>query len=172
MDLTSLSPHDLRRPPIVPFADIRVFAPSEYPDPPESTDNRPTTSRAPGERSSIGVLVVDDNVRVRATLREALAKEPALDVIGEAADGLTAVQLVQELAPQVVLMDVYMPRLNGIETTRRIHATTPHTVITGMSSDVQSIIEQKMLSAGARVFVAKESIMLDLPAVIRQHLPE
>jgi DNA-binding NarL/FixJ family response regulator len=118
------------------------------------------------------VLIVDDNVQVRETLREALAKEPALDVIGEAADGLTAVQLVQELAPQVVLMDVYMPRLNGVEATRRIHATTPCTVIIGMSTDVNAFVEQNMLSAGARVFLAKERVMLDLPSVIRQELPE
>ena len=69
---------------------------------------------------SIRIFIVDDHKIVRQGLRSLLAKQTDLEVVGEADTGLTAVQLVQELLPDVIIMDVAMPDLNGIEATRLI----------------------------------------------------
>jgi DNA-binding NarL/FixJ family response regulator len=103
----------------------------------------------------LGVVVVDDHAMMRGTLRAFLDHEPTLELIGEAADGIEAIQLIQQLRPDVVLMDVHMPRMGGIESTHHIHALLPHTLIIGMSSNTEPWVERAFLAAGARAFLPK-----------------
>ena len=115
----------------------------------------------------ISVLVVDDHALVRRTLRAVLQTEATLKVVGEAVDGHEAIRLAQEMRPDVVLMDLYMPRMDGVESTRRIHALLPETCIIGMSSDSRPWVEDAFRSAGGRAFVAKELVPVSLVEVIQ-----
>ena len=73
----------------------------------------------------IDILVVDDNLEIRETLRAILESRPDFHVVGEATDGIAASQLAQTLRPTIVLMDVGMARMDGIEATRQIRAVLP-----------------------------------------------
>jgi len=102
------------------------------------------------------VLLVDDHAMVRQGLRSVLDSYEDLDVIGEAGDGEAAIALTATLEPDVVVMDINMPKVDGIEATRQILATHPDIVIIGLSVQNERHIEEAMLSAGAAVFVTKE----------------
>ncbi len=116
----------------------------------------------------IGIMIVDDNVRLREMIRTEFEREDSVRIVGEAADGVTAVQLAQTLRPDVILMDVNMARLDGVETTRNIRVLLPHTVVVGMSCHSPDMVERAMLSAGADLFLPKETLMQHLlPAVNR-----
>jgi len=112
--------------------------------------------------SEIRVLLADDHGIVRKGLRFLLERQPGVDVIGEASDGREAVKLVQELAPNVVIMDVAMPALNGIDATMQIMKTHPKTgvIILSMHSDEAYLV--RALSAGAKGYLLKESAEVDL----------
>jgi DNA-binding NarL/FixJ family response regulator len=116
----------------------------------------------------IDILVVDDHALVRRTLRAVLETEASLKVVGEAQDGLEAIRVAEEVRPHVVLMDVYMPRMDGIESTRHIRARVPESCIIGMSSDSRPWVEDAFRSAGARAFLAKELIPAHLVEVIQK----
>src|SRR2546430_14603963 len=73
------------------------------------------------------ILIVDDNAQVRALMRGIAAQESDLHVVGEAEDGAAAIRLAQELRPDIVLLDLAMPRVNGLEALRRIQAARPET---------------------------------------------
>ena len=116
----------------------------------------------------IGVLVVDDNDLMRGTLRAVLTGQPDFSVVGEAADGMEALQLCQTVRPDVVLMDVYMPRMDGIEAARRIRAIVPEVCIIGMSTDSSRWVESAFLSTGAQAFLPKELVPAHLLEVIHR----
>src|SRR4029078_7294002 len=82
----------------------------------------------------IRYLLVDDVEKVRESLRALLATDPHFDIVGEACDGEEAVRAVAQLKPSVVVMDINMPRLNGIEATAWIRRTYPHVVVVGVSA--------------------------------------
>jgi two-component system NarL family response regulator len=119
----------------------------------------------------IGVLVADDHALMRRTLRAVLEAQPDLKVIGEAADGMEAVHLCRTVRPDVVLMDMYMPRMDGIEAARRISAIMPQSCIIGMSSDSSGWVERAFLSVGARAFLPKELVPGQLLDVIHRECP-
>ena len=116
----------------------------------------------------IGILVVDDHASMRQTLRAVLDAQPALKVVGEAVDGMEAIRLTQQVHPDVILMDVYMPRMDGVEAARHIRALVPEACVIGMSSDSSAWVERAFLSAGARAFLPKELVPCHLLEVIHR----
>jgi DNA-binding NarL/FixJ family response regulator len=113
------------------------------------------------------VLIADDHQIVREGLRSLLAKEPWITVVGEAAEGRTALRLARELAPDVILMDVAMPDMNGIEATRQIAAEFPAIKILALSMHDDRRFVVKMLKAGAKGYLLKDCAFKDLVKAIR-----
>src|SRR5205085_2933905 len=97
----------------------------------------------------IRVLLVDDHAVVRAGLRLFLADQADLEVVGEAEDGASAVARAQELGPDVVLMDLRMPRLDGIEATRQIRAALPQTAVVVLTTYTDTANVGQAIAAGA-----------------------
>jgi DNA-binding NarL/FixJ family response regulator len=114
------------------------------------------------------VLIVDDFAPVRRTVRSLLEECRELEVIGEAADGIDAVRMASTLRPDVIVMDVHMPRLDGVEATRRIKAALPDASVIGFSVQQGPGEDGAMRDAGSSAFVAKDRVE-DLPQVI-QHV--
>ncbi len=112
-----------------------------------------TTCPAPGRK--IRVMLADDHILVRQGISNLLADQPDLDVIGEVADGQEAVDMATRLLPDVILMDVSMPKLNGIEATRAIHNEYPEMCIIGLSMFEDSERAQAMRDAGAVSYLTK-----------------
>ena len=112
-------------------------------------------------------LLADDHKIVISGLRSLIEREEDMQVIGMAEDGGAAVRLTKELAPDVVIMDIGMPVLNGIEATRQISAEHPEVKIIGLSmhSDRQTVME--MLNAGALSYLLKECAFEDLVRAVR-----
>lgn len=102
------------------------------------------------------VLVVDDNPDVRLLMRRVLESKKAFQVVGEAADGLEALEKVKELDPQLVIMDVRMPNMDGIEATRRIKDEWPNVAVVGFSAFSEH--GEEMMAAGANAYVLKDLV--------------
>jgi DNA-binding NarL/FixJ family response regulator len=96
-----------------------------------------------------------------------LSAHPDLEIVGEAGNGREAVELAASLHPDVVVMDVAMPELNGIEATRRLIAENPHTRVVALSMHKDSVYVREILRAGARGYLLKDSVADDLVAAVR-----
>ena len=103
------------------------------------------------------VLVVDDHVVVREGLRAMLATEEAIEVVGEAVDGVEAVEKVKELSPDVVLMDIRMPRMDGINATRRIKEERPETAVIVLTVHDDDVYVIDAVYAGAGGYLLKDA---------------
>jgi signal transduction histidine kinase/ActR/RegA family two-component response regulator len=114
-------------------------------------------SPTPKKNTTIRLLLVDDHALMREGLRSIVSAYDHFEVVGEAGDGVAAVELAQKLDPEVVLMDINMPRMDGIEATKCIKANQPHTVVIGLSVLSSPNMAQRMLAAGAAAFMTKES---------------
>ena len=117
--------------------------------------------------SAVRLLLVDDHEIVRAGLRTLLERESDFEIVGEATNGRTAVERVRELAPHVVVMDVSMPELNGIDATRQVVAADPDVKVIGLSASVDDRMTMEMLRAGAAGHVTKSSAFEELVTAIR-----
>jgi len=116
--------------------------------------------------SIIRVLVVDDYAPWRSFVSEALRNQPDLEVIGQVADGLEAVRRAQQLQPELILLDIGLPTLNGIEAARRILEVSPTSKILFVSENRSSDIVEGALSTGASGYVVKSDAARELlPAV-------
>jgi signal transduction histidine kinase/ActR/RegA family two-component response regulator len=113
----------------------------------------PPAAKAAGVRR---VLLVDDHAMVRQGLRAILDQYPDLLIIGEAADGREAVSISKKRTPDVIIMDINMPRMDGIEATKRIKEDHPETVIIAVSVNDTPHLRESMQKAGASAFVSKE----------------
>ena len=115
----------------------------------------------------IRILLADDHAVVRQGFRMILAAQTDLEIVGEAGNGREAVQLASTLRPDVVVMDVTMPELNGIEATRRMTADNPHIRVVALSMHKDSVYVREILRAGARGYLLKDSVADDLVAAVR-----
>jgi DNA-binding NarL/FixJ family response regulator len=104
---------------------------------------------------SIKILLADDHRITRQGLRSLLEKEPDMEVVAEAEEGRDAVRLARELAPDVVIMDVSMPDLNGTEATRQILAALPNAKVIALSMHSDNIFVTEMLKSGASGYLPK-----------------
>jgi two-component system response regulator NreC len=116
---------------------------------------------------STKVLIADDHQIVREGLRTMLEKEHDLQVVGEAEDGRMTLRLARELIPDVIIMDVAMPDLNGIEATRQIVAELPNVKIIALSMHDDRRFVLNMLKAGAAGYMLKDCAFKDLAKAIR-----
>jgi DNA-binding NarL/FixJ family response regulator len=116
----------------------------------------------------ISVLLADDHAVVRQGLRALIEIEPEIFVVGEAANGREAVALAGKLQPSVVLMDVAMPVLNGIEATRQIILESPGTKVLVLSSYSTDWFVKDMVRAGAAGYLVKQTAAADLLKAIRE----
>ena len=114
------------------------------------------------QRPPILVLLVDDHAMVRQSLRAVLATYPNFEVVGEASNGEEALHYVQTLSPSVVVMDINMPRLNGIEATAKIKQIYPHVVVVGLSVNAAQENQSAMKAAGATRVISKEAAVEQL----------
>jgi len=116
---------------------------------------------------SIRILLADDHKITRQGLRSLLDKEFDMEVVAEAEQGRTAVRLVRELSPQVVIMDVTMPDLNGVEAARQIVSEFPDVKIIALSMHSDSLFVTEMLRSGALGYLLKDCAFEELARAIR-----
>jgi len=114
----------------------------------------------------IRILIADDHEIVRRGLRMLLEGEPGCSVIGEAGNGPEAVAKALELKPDVALLDVDMPQLNGMEATRRIREALPQTEVLGLSVHDSEHVARQMIACGARGYIVKSDAGTELIAAL------
>lgn len=115
----------------------------------------------------IRILLADDHKITREGLRSLLEKQQDMDVVAEAENGRTAVRLAHELLPNVVIMDVTMPDLNGVEATRQIVGRVPNVKIIALSMHSDSLFVTEMLRSGASGYLLKDCAFDELALAIR-----
>jgi DNA-binding NarL/FixJ family response regulator len=113
------------------------------------------------------ILLADDHSVVRSGFRALLSAQPDLEVVGEASDGRDAVEQTVLLKPDVVVMDVTMPNLNGIEATRRMAQEAPRVRVLALSMHKDAVYVREILRAGARGYLLKDSSEQDLINAVR-----
>jgi two-component system, NarL family, response regulator NreC len=115
----------------------------------------------------IQIVLADDHVVMRNGLRLLLERQPDFEVTGEAGDGRTTVEICEAKRPDVVVLDIAMPQLNGIEAARQISAKLPQTAVVVLSMHSDEAYVLRALKAGARAYLLKDSAEADLIAAIR-----
>lgn len=121
----------------------------------------------PPRTAPIRVLLVDDHAMVRRGMRDFLALHDDLEIVGEAADGAAAIEVAAVLRPDVVVMDLLMPGVDGIEATARIKAAQPDVEIVAITSFIEEARVVAALEAGASGFLLKDAEADELAAAIR-----
>lgn len=116
---------------------------------------------------AIKIILADDHRIIREGLRALLEKEPGVEVIAEAADGRTTVKLCRDLLPDVVIMDITMPDLNGIEATHQILSEMPEIKVIGLSMHSDKRFVSEMLNAGALAYLLKDAAFEELSDALR-----
>ena len=116
----------------------------------------------------ISVLLVDDHSLVRRGFRRMLEDEPDMEVVCEAGNCEESIKLAKELHPQVVVMDCALPGMNGLQATRRIIDDAPHTAVLMLSMHTENTWVRQAIEAGAKGYILKNAIELELGAAIRK----
>jgi signal transduction histidine kinase len=130
--------------------------------PVESSDSDDANATA-----ALRILLADDHKMFRKGMSNLLKEHADLEVVAEAGDGRTAVKLAQELRPDVIVMDVAMPQMNGIEATRRVRELLPGVRVVGLSMHEEDDMAQAMVDAGANVYLRKDGSLERLVEAIR-----
>ena len=154
---------------------ITLVVPFDSPTPTEVSQNTKSKSltsigsisQQPIRGDGIRILLVDDHALVRQGIRGLLDVQQDFQVVGEAQDGLEAIEYARTLHPDIIVMDVNMPKLNGIEATRRIVQEFPSMAIIGLSVQEDRQVQELMLEAGAVLYLTKNGIASDLVDGIR-----
>lgn len=115
----------------------------------------------------IRIMLVDDHTMVRDALQVVLEQDKGMEVVAAVGDGETAIRMAKELAPAVVVMDIAMPGMSGIETTRRLLARHPEIKVLALSTYLDRRIIQQMLDVGASGYIAKSAAGAELQQGIR-----
>jgi DNA-binding NarL/FixJ family response regulator len=125
---------------------------------------------AAGKNGVATILLVDDHQILRQGLQSLLHRHPDLKVIGQAADGRAAVQMARELSPDVVVMDIAMPGLNGIDATRQMVLAQPNAKVIALSMHRDRRFAEEMLRVGAKAYLVKDEAFEELAEAIRSVL--
>src|SRR6185437_12155746 len=134
----------------------------------DQTDAAAMAGSAEDHSIQIRILLVDDHQIMRQGLRSMLESEPGFEIAAEAVDGEMAVELAASVHPDVILMDINMPKLNGVEATRRIKHRFPDIAVIGLSMHEDPKLEQLMYEAGASVYLSKGTAFNIVCDTIRQ----
>jgi CheY-like chemotaxis protein len=141
---------------------------SDKPAPSQHHSEYRTQNSTIHETPRIRVLLVDDHAMVRQGLRSVLESYPDIEVVGEAADGKEALALVERLRPSVIVMDLNMPNMNGIDATAIIKSRHPQIVILGLSVNAGEDNRAAMTEAGAAALLTKEAAVDELYDMINE----
>ncbi|HYF92124.1 MAG TPA: response regulator transcription factor [Symbiobacteriaceae bacterium] len=117
---------------------------------------------------AIRVLICDDHIMVRQGVRMVLQSEPDIELVGEAGRGDEAVALASQFKPEVVIMDLSLPDMSGIEATKQIKAVLPNTHVIALTMHEEEPYVIEVLRAGADAYIVKRSAAADLVAALRQ----
>ncbi|HLG95746.1 MAG TPA: response regulator transcription factor [Bryobacteraceae bacterium] len=117
--------------------------------------------------ANVRILLADDHTILRDGMRLLLERQPGLEVVGEAGDGREIIELAREHHPDVVVMDIAMPNMNGIEATRRIVEKQPQTGVVILSMHYDESYVLRSLKAGAKAYLLKDALKAELIAAIR-----
>jgi DNA-binding NarL/FixJ family response regulator len=118
--------------------------------------------------NKLKVLLVDDHALVRRGFRRMLEDEPSFQIVGEASNGLEAIERANELHPHVIVMDCALPQVNGIEASRRILQKQPNISILMLSMHSEDTLVRQALDAGAKGYILKNAMDLDLVSAIKK----
>ena len=135
---------------------------------PDATSSGGPGASPTGHRPPLRVLLVDDHLLVRCRTRQHLENIPNLQVVGEAVDGFEAVALTRTLSPDLVLMDICLPGLDGLEATRRITTEFPRVRVIVLSSFAGESFQSNAIAAGAHGYAVKGESTQSLAAAIQR----
>jgi CheY-like chemotaxis protein/anti-sigma regulatory factor (Ser/Thr protein kinase) len=153
-----------------PRTEVFAAAEASKPVPGESIFQIPHAPFHPPPGNTIRLLLVDDHTMVRQGLRSLLESYEDVMIVGEGSNGEEAIELVEQLRPALVVMDLNMPKKNGIEATARIKARWPETVVIGLSVQAGEEARRAILNAGGAVLLTKEAAVDELYRTIREVL--
>jgi CheY-like chemotaxis protein len=149
-----------------------ILLPAQFEKAPEEKKQagtvQPATASTRMEGGPRRVLLVDDHPVMRQGLTRLLREHTGMEVIGEASDGEQAVELARQLRPDVVVMDVNLPRLNGVDATRMIHHEVPGVRVVGLSMYHHSEAGKAMVEAGAAAYLPKDAPISELLSAISE----